>query len=227
MKSTLIIPALNEQEIIGQVIAEIPTNLVDRIIVVDNGSSDGTAHEARAAGVEVIYEPRHGYGYACMAGHLAAEDADILVFMDGDGADNPAQIPALVQPIELDAADLVIGSRARGRAEPGALLPQARIGNWITARLMHLLFDLHVTDLGPFRAIRRDVLKELSMQEMIYGWTTEMMVKAAKLGCRIHEVPVDYRPRLGGSSKISGTLRGTFLAGYHILGTIIKHAWKE
>ncbi len=227
MKSALIIPALNEQESIGQVLAEIPENSVDRILVVDNGSSDGTADEAKAAGAELIYEPRQGYGFACMAGYLAAEDADIIVFMDGDGADNPAQIPILIQPLELDRADLVIGSRELGCAEPGALLLQARIGNWITARLMRSLYGLRVSDLGPFRAIRREVLDTLAMRELTYGWTTEMMVKAAKHGFRIHEVPVDYRKRRGGRSKISGTLRGTLLAGYYILGTTLKHAWKD
>ncbi|MGD8633053.1 MAG: glycosyltransferase family 2 protein [Anaerolineales bacterium] len=227
MKTALIIPALNEESVIGQVLAEIPRDFSGQTIVVDNGSSDGTADEAGAAGFRVIYEPRHGYGYACMAGYLAADDADILVFMDGDGADNPAQIPALVQPIEQDLADLVLGSRELGSAEPGALLPQARIGNWIAARLMHLLYGLRVSDLGPFRAVRREVLDALEMQEMIYGWTTEMMVKAAKHGFRIQEVPVDYRQRLGGQSKISGTLRGTFSAGYHILGTTFRHAFKD
>jgi glycosyltransferase involved in cell wall biosynthesis len=227
MKTALIIPVLNEQGIIGRVLDETLASFSGRIIVVDNGSSDGTAEEARAAGAEVFSEPRQGYGYACMAGYLAAEDADTLVFMDGDGADDPAQIGALVQPIEQDLADLVIGSRELGNAEPGALLLQARIGNWITARLLHLLYGLRVSDLGPFRAIRRKVLDSLDMQEMIYGWTTEMMVKAVKRGYRVHEVPVDYRKRLGGRSKISGTLRGTILAAYYILGTTAKHAWGE
>jgi glycosyltransferase involved in cell wall biosynthesis len=227
MQSALIIPALNERETIGQVLAEVPENSVDRILVVDNGSSDGTAQEAQAAGAELIYEPRQGYGFACMAGYMAADDVDIIVFMDGDGADNPVQIPTLVQPLELDMADLVIGSRELGNAEPGALLLQARIGNWITARLMHFLYGLRVSDLGPFRAIRCEVLDALDMQEMIYGWTTEMMVKAVKRGYRVHEVPVNYRKRLGGKSKISGTLRGTILAAYYILGTTIKHAWKK
>ena len=174
----------------------------------------------------MIHEPRQGYGFACMAGTLEAAEADILVFMDGDGADNPAQLPSLIHPIAHDEADLVIGSRERGKAEPGSLMPQARFGNWITARLMQLLYGMRVSDLGPFRAIRREVLEVLDMQEMTYGWTTEMMVKAAKLGYRIHEVPVDYRRRIGGRSKISGTLRGTLLAGYAIMGTTIKHAWK-
>lgn len=227
MKTALIIPVLNEQGIIGKVLDEISASFSGRIIVVDNGSSDGTAEEARAAGAEVIYEPRQGYGYACMAGFLAARDADIIVFMDGDGADDPAQIPALVRPIEQDMADLVIGSRELGSAEPGALLLQARIGNWITARLIRLFYGLRVSDLGPFRAIRSEVLDALDMQEMIYGWTTEMMVKTAKRGYRVHEVPVDYRKRIGGNSKISGTLRGAVLAAYYILGTTAKHAWKD
>lgn len=219
-----IIPALNEASTIADVIGAIPSGVVDHVIVVDNGSTDETARVARAAGARVVREPRRGYGFACHAGAQAAGDADILVFLDGDGADDPREIPHLIDPIRAGHADLVIGSRTRGEREPGALLPHARFGNWLAARLMRWLYGLHVTDLGPFRAIRRPVLQALDMQEMTYGWPTEMMVKAARRGYRVVEVPASYRRRAGGRSKISGTLRGTVLAAYHILGTTLKYA---
>lgn len=227
MRVALVIPAYNEQETIEGVLAAVPNEAVDRVIVVDNGSTDETASLAHQAGAEVIRESRRGYGAACYAGFQAAEQADIVVFMDGDGADNPAQIPRLTKPIKSGEADLVMGSRVMGDAEPGALLIQARLGNWLAAQLMRLLYGLHVTDLGPFRAIRRQVLLELEMEEMTYGWPTEMMVKAAKRGYSVLEVPVDYRRRAGGKSKISGTIKGTILAGYYILGTTLKHAWTD
>lgn len=227
MRVTAIVPALNEEATIVDVVAAVPEDVVQRVIVVNNGSSDATAEVAKAAGADVIHEPRRGYGAACHAGAQAAADADVLVFLDGDGADDPRQIPRLVDPILDDDADLVLGSRERGEREAGALLPHARLGNWLAARLMRLLFGLHVTDLGPFRAIRQRVLTSLNMREMTYGWPTEMMVKAAKGGYRVLEVPVSYRRRAGGESKISGTLRGTVLAAYHILGTTLKYAVVE
>jgi glycosyltransferase involved in cell wall biosynthesis len=227
MRSTVVIPAFNEEETIGGVLSEIPAMTVDRIIVVDNGSTDRTAARARAAGAELVREERRGYGFACHAGFKAAVDAEIVVFMDGDGADDPRQIPDLIAPIKAGRADLVIGSRERGEAEPGALLPQARFGNWLAAQLMRLFYGLEVTDLGPFRAIRTQVLAALDMQEMTYGWPTEMMVKVAKRNYSLQEIPVDYRKRAGGKSKISGTVRGTILAGYFILGTTIKHVWSR
>lgn len=224
LRITAIIPALNEASTIADVVAAIPQELVGHIIVVDNGSTDDTPRIAEAAGVCVVHEPRRGYGFACHAGAQAARDADILVFLDGDGADDPREIPHLVDPIRAGQADLVIGSRTRGEREPGALLPHARFGNWLAARLMRRLYGLHITDLGPFRAIRRPVLEALDMQEMTYGWPTEMMVKAARRGYRVVEVPVSYRKRAGGRSKISGTLRGTVLAAYYILGTTLRYA---
>lgn len=227
MRTVIVIPAFNEEETIERVVAAIPPAAADQIIVVDNGSTDRTPVLAQAAGADVVHEMQRGYGRACFAGFNAAADADIVVFMDGDGADNPAQIPELVRPIEQDRADLVVGSRERGETDPGALLPHARFGNWLAARLMRLLYGLRVTDLGPFRAIRRDVLMSLNMQEMSYGWPTEMMVKAAKRGYRVLEIPVDYRRRAGGRSKISGTVRGTVLAAYFIIGTTIKHAFTQ
>ncbi|MFQ5854997.1 MAG: glycosyltransferase family 2 protein [Anaerolineae bacterium] len=222
---TAIIPALDEALTIADVVAAIPHDLVDSIIVVDNGSTDDTAQIARAASARVVHEPRRGYGFACHAGARAAGDVDILVFLDGDGADDPREISRLADPILAGQADLVIGSRERGEREPGALLPHARLGNWLAAWLMRWLYGLQVTDLGPFRAIRRSVLEALHMQEMTYGWPTEMMVKAARQGYRVTEVPVSYRRRAGGESKISGTLRGTVLAAYYILGTTLRYAW--
>lgn len=225
MHKAVIIPAFNEEDTIQGVIAAVPSNAVDRVIVVDNRSTDRTAELALAAGAEVVREERRGYGSACLAGFRSVPEAEIVVFMDGDGADNPGQIPDLTRPIEQGPADLVIGSRERGEAEPGALLLHARLGNWLAAQLMRWLYGLQVTDLGPFRAIRRHVLEDLGMEEMTYGWPTEMMVKAVKRGYEIREVPVDYRKRAGGESKISGTMRGTLLAAYFILWTTVKHAW--
>jgi glycosyltransferase involved in cell wall biosynthesis len=224
MSVTVVIPALNEEETIVGVLDGIPGTIVDQVIVVDNGSTDATARLAQAHGALVVREDRRGYGAACYAG-FQTTSAEVVVFMDGDGADNPVQIANLAAPILADEADLVIGSRTRGEVERGALLPHARFGNWLAALLMRALYGLRVTDLGPFRAIRRSVLAELDMQEMTYGWPTEMMVKAAKNGYRVMEIPVDYRRRAGGRSKISGTIRGTALAAYYILGTTIKHAW--
>jgi glycosyltransferase involved in cell wall biosynthesis len=224
MSVSVVIPALNEEETIVGVLKSIPDTTADQVIVVDNGSTDATARLAQTHGALVVREDRRGYGAACYAG-FQATSAEVVVFMDGDGADNPAQIADLVAPILADEADLVIGSRTRGETERGALLPHARFGNWLAALLMRVLYGMRVTDLGPFRAIRRSVLAELDMQEMTYGWPTEMMVKAAKNGYRVTEIPVDYRRRAGGRSKISGTIRGTALAAYYILGTTIKHAW--
>jgi glycosyltransferase involved in cell wall biosynthesis len=223
MSVSVVIPALNEEETIVGVLDGIPGTIVDQVIVVDNGSTDATARLAQAHGALVVREDRRGYGAACYAG-FQTTSAEVVVFMDGDGADNPTQIADLAAPILVDEADLVIGSRTRGEVERGALLLHARFGNWLAALLMRALYGLRVTDLGPFRAIRRSVLAELDMQEMTYGWPTEMMVKAAKNGYRVMEIPVDYRRRAGGRSKISGTIRGTALAAYYILGTTIKHA---
>lgn len=224
MTTALVIPAFNEEETISAVVGAVPPGVAQRVIVVDNGSTDRTGALAREAGAEVVREDRRGYGYACFAGFQSAAGADIIVFMDGDGADNPEQISDLIRPISEGRADLVVGSRVRGRAEPGALLLHARFGNWLASRLMRMLYGLEVSDLGPFRAIRSEVLEALELQEMTFGWPTEMMVKAAKRGYRVIEIPVDYRRRAGGKSKVSGTVRGTLLAAYYILGTTLKYA---
>jgi glycosyltransferase involved in cell wall biosynthesis len=218
-----VIPARNEEQAIGQVIAALPRDLVGQVMVVDNGSTDDTAAVARAAGALVVTEPRPGYGRACAAGVAAADGASVLLFLDGDYSEFPEEAPRLLAPILEDKADLVIGSRLRGWHEPGALPPHQLFGNWLVSRLIRLLYGLPITDLGPFRAIQAELLASLGMGEMTYGWPTEMVVKAARRGARIVEVPVSYRRRLG-RSKISGTVRGTILATYYILGVTIHYA---
>ena len=224
-KIAVIIPALNEAGNIKPLVAEVLETMPVRVIVVDNGSSDETAEEARAAGAEVVYEPRRGYGYACAAGTAAARDAHLLAFLDGDYSSLPSELPAILTPILSDEADLVLGSRPLGHIAPGAMPPQQRFGNWLASRLMNVLYGLSVTDLGPYRAIRQALLESLDMQEMTYGWPTEMMVKAARRGARIVEVPVSYHSRRAGRSKVSGTVRGTILAAWFILGVTLRYAW--
>ncbi|HSR33387.1 MAG TPA: glycosyltransferase family 2 protein [Anaerolineae bacterium] len=230
MKVSVVIPARNEEVPLPGVIAEIPPEIVDLMIVVDNGSTDRTAEVASQAGAVVVSEPRAGYGYACAAGVRASTEhsAEVLVFLDADGSFDPAQIGDLLAPIEAGQAALVLGSRPAGGIERGAMPPHARFGNWLVARLMRLLYGLQVTDLGPFRAVRAGLLAELGMREMTYGWPTEMMVKAARLQARVVEVPVRYRVRRGGRSKVSGTVRGTLLATYFILFVTLRYAfgWK-
>ena len=224
-KIAVIIPALNEAGNIKRLVVEVLETMPARVIVVDNGSSDETAEEARAAGAEVVYEPRRGYGYACAAGTAAARDAHVLAFLDGDYSSLPSELPAIVSPILSDKADLVLGSRPLGHIAPGSMPPQQRFGNWLASRLMNLLYGLAVTDLGPYRAIRRSLLESLDMREMTYGWPTEMMVKAARRGARVVEVPVSFHSRHAGRSKVSGTVRGTILAAWFILGVTLRYAW--
>ncbi len=225
MRRAVIIPALNEEVCIAAVIGEIPAATDTTVFVVDNGSTDATAQVARDAGARVVSEPRRGYGYACAAGVAAAGgDYDALVFMDGDGSSYGGELPLLIEPLERGAADLVLGSRVLGGAARGTLLPHQRLGNSLTTALVSLLYHQKITDLPPFKAIRRVVLAELRMQEMTYGWTVEMIVKCARRGYRIAEVPTTTRPRLGGESKVSGTLKGTILAAYYLLGTTIKYS---
>ena len=218
MNITIIIPALNEAGNIRQLVTEVKATLAAaQVIVVDNGSTDATANEASSAGAVVVREDRPGYGYACAAGTAASTDAAVLVFLDGDYSFLPSDLPALLQPIEMDQADLVLGSRWLGHIEPGAMPPQQRFGNWLTARLMNRLYGLSITDLGPYRAVRRSLIDRLDLHEMTYGWPTEMLVQAAKHQARIVEVPVEYHARRAGRSKVSGTLRGTLRAGWSIL----------
>lgn len=217
----VVIPALNEQSSIGIVIRGIP-RWVDHIVVADNGSTDRTADVARAAGATVVAEGERGYGAACQAGIAALDAPDIVVFLDGDFSDDPREMAALVDPIARGTADMVIGSRSAG-AEPGSLTPQQKFGNWLACRLMQLLYGVTYTDLGPFRAVRATALDRLAMTDRNFGWTVEMQIKAAKSRIAALEVPVRYRRRIG-VSKISGTLRGSFLAGKTILSVIARHA---
>ena len=221
MRVAVICPALNEEATVGTVISLIPRHLVDESIVVDNDSQDRTAEVAAAAGAVVISQPVRGYGAACLAGARAAQ-ADLLVFMDADGSFDPLEIERLLEPLQAGQAELVLGSRTK--AAHATILPHQRFGNWLAVKLLGLLYGLPVTDLGPFRAIRREGLLQLGMSELTYGWPIEMMILAASSDHRIVEVPVSYGPRLGGQSKVSGTLRGSVLAGYHIVKTILRSA---
>ncbi len=218
----VVIPALNEERAIGRVLADVPA-WVDRIVVADNGSTDKTADIARAAGAIVIAEPQPGYGAACLRGLTEIADADIVVFLDGDYSDHPEEMVTLVDPIAGGSHDMVIGSRVLGKRERGALTPQQRFGNWLATRLIRLFWGMRYTDLGPFRAIRATSLKGLDMQDRTYGWTVEMQIKAAVQGLRSCEVPVRYRRRIG-VSKVSGTVKGTVMAGWKILSMIGLHA---
>ena len=220
---TVIIPVLNERDALPQVLGHLPWCMLSEVVVVDNGSTDGTAEVARRTGARVVYEPRRGYGAACLAGLQSIEQTDIVVFLDGDYSDHPEELPLVVAPILEDRADLVIGSRMLGSREPGALVAQARWGNCLAVALIRLLYGVRYTDLGPFRAVRWSVLRSLRMRNQGYGWTVEMQLRAAKVGLRAQEVPVSYRKRIG-CSKISGTFHGTMLAGITILGTILRYA---
>ncbi|HSD27591.1 MAG TPA: glycosyltransferase family 2 protein [Vicinamibacteria bacterium] len=221
----VVIPALDEEEAIGLVVREVPP-LAAQVIVVDNGSRDRTAENARAAGARVVFEPRRGYGQACLTGIAAAEGADVVAFLDGDRSDYPGQLADVLAPILAGEADLVIGSRHLGRREKGAHPLHAVWGTRACVGLMNLLLGTKATDLGPFRAITSSALERLGMRDRDFGWTVEMQVKAAGLGLRVREVPVDYRPRLG-RSKVSGTVSGTLRAGSRILATILRHAWSR
>ena len=229
MRVAVVIPALNEEACIASVVREVlDSDAEATVFVVDNGSTDATAEVARAAGAQVVSEPRRGYGYACAAGVAAADDVfDVLVFLDGDGSNDARQMPARLAPIACGNADLVLGSRVLGPMARGALQPHQRLGNALTTTLVRLLYRQRLTDLPPFKAIRRPVLAALDMREMTYGWTVEMIVKCAKRDCRIVEVPVTTRPRIGGQSKVSGTFKGTVLAAYYLLGTTVKYVWKD
>jgi glycosyltransferase involved in cell wall biosynthesis len=223
----VIMPALDEAETIGAVVGAIDRALVDRVVVGDNGSVDATATVAAAAGAEVVREARRGYGSACLRAIAAVPEADILVFLDADGSDDPAEIPLFLATLVRDHADVVIGSRVTGRAEAGALTPLQRFGNGLTCTLVRWLWGVRFTDLGPFRAIWRRTFDDLDMRDPDFGWTIEMQVKAAQRGLRVVEVPVDYRVRRGGKSKVSGTLLGSLRAGRRILGYVFAAKARE
>jgi glycosyltransferase involved in cell wall biosynthesis len=220
---TVVIPTFNEAESIGAVVAELPRAIVGRIVVADGGSSDGTPERARRAGAEVVAVGR-GYGLACLAGAQAAATGDIVVFMDGDGADDPAAIAAMIAPIRAGVADFVIASRARGEREPGSMASHQIVAGLIAGRLTGLLYGVRYTDMCAFRAIRRDTLLALGMREMTYGWNLEMQMRVARAGLRVRELPVAYRCRLGGQSKVAGSLRGSVKAGLKIMSTFARVA---
>jgi glycosyltransferase involved in cell wall biosynthesis len=228
MRIAVVIPALNEAGNIADLVAETRFQAIlgaeSSIIVVDNNSTDGTGEIAQQAGAQVVFEPRRGYGFACAAGVRAAQEAEILVFLDGDYSSLPSELNRVLDPVLADSADLVLGSRVRGHIEPGAMPPHQRFGNWLASNLMRLLYHVEVTDLGPYRAIRADLLSSLDMREMTYGWPTEMMVKAARRKARILEVPVSFCNRRSGRSKVSGTVSGSVLAAYYILGVTLRYA---
>jgi glycosyltransferase involved in cell wall biosynthesis len=223
----VIIPAFNEALSIHKVIAKIPA-IVDEVIVINNNSSDQTSESARNAGATVIDEPRQGYGFACLKGidYLKDKPAKIVVFLDADYSDYPEELTEIIKPIVKQNYDMVIGSRYLGHKESGSMTPQQVFGNWLATKLIKLFFGVSYTDLGPFRAIKYNKLLALGMQDQTYGWTVEMQLKAAKKGYKVTEVPVNYKVRIG-KSKVSGTLKGTVMAGYKILSWIFKYALKK
>ncbi len=229
MNVSVIIPALNEEEpIMGVVRALAATKVPDEIIVVDNGSTDRTADRACAAGARVIPEPRRGYGRACAAGvRSLSPECDIVVFLDGDGSDCPEFVNHLVDPILAGKYDFVIGSRTRGQREPGSMNFQQILSGRSAGAILRFLYGIRYTDMCPFRAIRRDALERLGMREQTYGWNLEMQMRAARAALRILEVPVNHHRRAGGESKVSGTLRGTFVAGARILATLLRIAFER
>ena len=221
---TVIIPALNEEEPIAGVVRAVAAQIIaHEIIVVDNGSNDETARRACDTGARIVAEPRRGYGRACMAGvcSLSAQ-CDVVVFLDGDGSDCPEFLSQLVNPIIAGTHDFVIGSRTRGKREPGSMNLQQIFSGRLAGLIIRFLYGVRYTDMCPFRAIRRDALEELGMREQTYGWNLEMQMRAARAGLRILEIPVNHRCRTGGQSKVSGTLRGTFVAGARILITFLR-----
>lgn len=221
----VIIPAYNEEGAIAKVIHNIPSDWVTEIIVVNNGSADRTKAVAAAAGATVVDEPNMGYGNACLKGlsylQSKLQRDDVIVFLDGDYSDYPEELPQLVTPILANTADFVLGSRVLGNREAKSLMPQQMFGNWLATSLIRWLYGVKYTDLGPFRAIRYESLRILNMRDQTYGWTVEMQLKAARHTLRMLEIPVDYRVRIG-QSKVSGTIKGTIMAGYKILGWIFK-----
>lgn len=222
----VVIPAFNEEESIPKVLNDIPKSLVREMVVVNNNSTDNTAENAAKAGATVLAENRQGYGAACLKGiaHLKQKETppDVVVFLDADYSDHPEQLSDLLQPIREQQMDMVIGSRSLGAREKGSMTPQQVFGNWLATFLMKLFYGVKYTDLGPFRAIRYDALMQIGMKDQTYGWTVEMQLKAAKQKLKTCEVPVDYRRRIG-VSKVSGTVKGTILAGYKIITTIFKY----
>lgn len=226
MRVSVIIPTHNEAQAIGRVIADLPSDLVSEVIVVDSNSMDGTPDVAQKAGARVIQEPRRGYGRACLTGIATAENPDVVVFLDGDYSDRPSELPILLAPIIEGRADITLGSRLRSESNDGALPWHQASGNRLAAGLIKILYGVKITDLGPFRAARADVIRKLALKEETYGWAVEIILKGALAGFRIVEVPVSYYPRIG-KSKISGTLKGTIGAGWFILSRIVVYSFRR
>ncbi|MDC0314055.1 glycosyltransferase family 2 protein [Flavobacteriales bacterium] len=226
----VVIPAFNEQESIVHILKDMPMDWVREVVVVNNNSTDDTVKRASGNGATVLDEPRQGYGYACLKGidylKNKTDQPDIIVFMDADYSDHPEELALVVQPIVERNMDMVIGSRALGTRERKSMMPQQLFGNWLATRLIRLFYGVKFTDLGPFRALKFHKLLELNMQDTTYGWTVEMQVKAVKRKYEFCEVAVSYRERIG-VSKITGTIKGTILAGYKILFTILKYVFKK
>jgi glycosyltransferase involved in cell wall biosynthesis len=223
---SVVIPTHNEAQAIGRVLADLPSDLVTEVIVVDSNSTDGTPDLARSMGARVVEERRRGYGRACLTGLANAENPDVVVFLDGDYSDRPAELPVLLAPIIEGRADICIGSRLSGKDNQRAMLWHQAFGNHLAARLIRLLYGVQISDLGPFRAGRAEVIRALALEEDTYGWAVEMILKAAIGGFRTVEVPVSYYPRIG-KSKISGTLKGTFGAAWFILSRILSYYFRH
>lgn len=223
MRIAVVIPTYNEAQAIGRVISDLPSDLIAEVVVVDSNSTDGTAAVAASLGVRVIEESRRGYGRACLTGLAAVTAPDVVVFLDGDYSDRPAELPLVVAPILAGSADIVLGSRLSRNANNGALPWHQAFGNRLAAGIIRFLYGVQITDLGPFRASRADVLRELGLEEMTYGWAVEMILKGRLAGYRVREVPVSYHPRIG-ESKISGTLKGTIGAAWYILSLIARYS---
>jgi glycosyltransferase involved in cell wall biosynthesis len=226
VRVSVIIPTHNEAQAIGRVLADLPSDLVTEVIVVDSNSTDGTPDLARSMGAQVIQEPRRGYGRACLTGLANAKNPDVVVFLDGDYSDRPSELPILLAPIIEGRADITLGSRLQDRRSAAALPWHQVLGNRLAASLIRLLYGLQISDLGPFRAARAEVLRALALEQTTYGWAVEMILKGALAGFRVVEVPVSYHPRIG-KSKISGTLKGTIGAGWFILSLIVRYYFRS
>ena len=225
MRVSVIIPTHNEAQAIERVLADLPSDLTTEVIVVDSNSNDGTPEIAARMGARVVQEPRRGYGRACLTGLAAANSPDVVVFLDGDYSDRPSELPILLAPIIEGRADITLGSRLWGRCA-GALPWHQVFGNRLAAGLIRFLYRVEISDLGPFRAARADVLRALALEETTYGWAVEMILKGALAGFRVVEVPVSYHPRIG-KSKISGTLKGTVGAAWFILSLIVRYYFRH
>ena len=226
MRVSVVIPTYNEAQAIGRVLADLPSDLATEVIVVDSNSSDGTPELAAKMGARVVKEPRRGYGRACLTGLEKANGPDVVVFLDGDYSDRPSELPVLLAPIIEGRADITVGSRLGANRNSRAMPWHAAFGNRLAASLIQLLYGLKISDLGPFRAGRADVLRALALEEATYGWAVEMILKSALAGFRIVEVPVSYHPRIG-QSKISGTLKGTVGAAWFILSRIVRYYFER